>query len=118
MSSETVVAYLDDIEMGGDDDVVDNDFVRLEIMAKERGLTLNRAKFEIIGLSGDCKNAFHSRNIVLPETDMNSAVMLGAPLLPGAQLKNVLNHTLEELKRLTERLTLMPANDALMPSAA
>ena len=36
------MAYLDGIGMGGDADVVATDLVTLEIMVKERGLTLNR----------------------------------------------------------------------------
>ena len=113
LESEMVVAYLDDIGMGGDADVVASDFERLENMAKERGLTLNRAKCEIIGLTDESRISFHTRNIILPETDINAAVLLGAPLFPGATLIGILNNKLEELQRLTERLTLMPAHDAL-----
>jgi len=112
-NSEMVVAYLDDVGLGGDAEVVARDFALLQEMSAQRGLILNRSKCEVIGHSTETRELFTSRNFIIPETDIHSTILLGAPLFQGAQLDNVLAAKREELQRLTERLALMPAHDAL-----
>ena len=51
MKSELTIGYLDDFCLGGEADIVADDFVELEIKAQELGLTLDRAKCEVIGQS-------------------------------------------------------------------
>ena len=49
MKSELSIGYLDDFSLGGEAGVVADDFVELEARARELGLTINRAKCEVIG---------------------------------------------------------------------
>ena len=48
MKSEVTIGYLDDFSMGDNADTVAEDLVQLEIKAQELGLTLNRAKCEVM----------------------------------------------------------------------
>ena len=66
----------------------------------------------MIGYSTETRELFTSHNFVIPETDIHSTVMLGAPLFQGISLDKVLAAKREDLQRLTERLALMPAHDA------
>jgi len=49
LKSEMTIAYVDDVGLGGDAGVIANDFQRIKEMGSEIGLTLNRAKCEVIG---------------------------------------------------------------------
>ena len=93
--------------------MVADDFVDLEIKAQELGLTLNRAKCEVIGQSTTTKTQLIARGIDLREVELKDAILLGSPLLPGEGVDAAIAAKREELETLANRLPLMPAHDSL-----
>ncbi len=113
LQSEFVLGYLDDLTVGGDVRTVINDFLYLEAAARQLGLELNRSKCEVIGQTDETRTLFAAHGIILKETSLESAILLGSPLSAGQHLDSVLEGKREELKRLTKRLALMPSHDSL-----
>jgi len=113
MKSELAVGYLDDISLGDEAGVVADDFVELEARARELGLTINRAKCEVIGRTAETTATLLARGVVVREVNAEDAILLGSPLLPGACVDGVVAAKREELRTLAERLPLMPAHDSL-----
>jgi hypothetical protein len=113
-----VLAYLDDVTLGGEAEVVAKGFEHLERMAAGlrlslNRLSLNRAKCEIIGLTPVTRVLFQSLGILFPETPISEASLLGAPLSSGAHLDTVLEEKRNELQTLASRLPFLPAHDSL-----
>jgi hypothetical protein len=113
MKSELTIGYLDDFSLGGEADVVADDFTELETRAQELGLTINRAKCEVIGHTVDTRAQLLARGVDIREVKAKDAILLGSPLLPGAGVDAVLATKREELQTLASRLPLMPAHDSL-----
>jgi len=113
LQSELVMAYLDDMVLAGDASVVADDFLRLEADANKIGLSLNRKKCEVIGHSNYTRSVFAKYGIILQETDITNATLLGAPLTDGLALEDALDKKVQELKTMSERLDLLQAHDAL-----
>ena len=65
LESELVLGYLDDITLGGNANTVIRDFERLESQAAGLGLSLNRSKCEISGLTATTRVQFSSHDILL-----------------------------------------------------
>jgi len=58
LKSEMTIAYLNDVGLGGDTGVVANDFLRIKELGAQIGLTLNRAKCEVIGHENATRTIF------------------------------------------------------------
>ncbi len=113
LQSPIVVGYLDDMSMGGEADKVAEDFTRLESGAAKLGLTLNRSKCEVAGLTDTTRSILAARGVAVKEVEMEDLVLLGSPLLPGVGVDTVLASKREDLETLAGRLPLMPAHDCL-----
>jgi len=113
LHSELVLGYLDDVAMGDDASTVLQDFIDLEIAAKQLGLRMNHEKCEVVGHTDDTRLLFAAHGISLPETSASTVILLGAPLSAGQHLDEVLEGKREELRRLARRLELMPSHDSL-----
>ena len=113
MQSKLVMAYLDDMILAGDVSVAAEDFLRLEVEANKIGLSLNRKKCEVIGHSSYTRSIFANHGIILQETDITNATLLGAPLTEGIALEEALVKKVDELNTMSGRLNLLPAHDAL-----
>ena len=113
LQSPIVVGYLDDMSMGGEAGRVAEDFTRLESGAAKLGLTLNRSKCEVAGLTNATRSTLAARGVTLKEVPLEDLVLLGSPLLPGKGVDTVLASKREDLETLASRLPLMPAHDSL-----
>lgn len=113
LKSELVLGYLDDVALGGDANIVMEDLIAIEATAADIGLTLNRSKCEVVGHTAGTRALFAAQGIVLQETELAKVMLLGAPLLPGANVDSVLAVKGAELQVLSGRLPLMPAHDGL-----
>ena len=76
MKSELTIGYLDDFCLDGEANIVADDFVELEIKAQELGLTLNRAKCDVIGQSTTTKTQLIARGINLDRKKL-SGIFIG-----------------------------------------
>lgn len=110
---ELVLGYLDDVAIGGEAACALDDFIQLEVAAKNIGLELNHNKCEVVGHSDDTRSLFASRGINLPETSAAQVILLGSPLSAGPHLDATLEGKHQELQRLSKRLELMPSHDSL-----
>jgi len=113
LKSEMSIAYLDDVGLGGDAEVVANDFQKIEEMGAQIGLSLNRTKCEVIGHDNSTRTIFRAHAIQLPETELQDMMMLGSPVLPGPGVDAVLQGKRTKLERLSTRLAFMPSHDRL-----
>ena len=113
LKSELVLGYLDDFTLADHVDTVLYDFRTLEQKAYEIGLEMNRAKCEISGHNSMTRDKFAEQGLTFKDININSVCLLGAPLIPGAAVDNVLVNKREELSLLVSRLTRMPAHDGL-----
>lgn len=113
LTTDLKIAYLDDITIGGEASVVADNFLTIESMAKDIGLSLNRGKCEIIGISQSSRSKFFDRGIILTEVPLEKADLLGAPILSSDKLNSALINKVDALSIIGTRLSLMPAHDAL-----
>ena len=113
MRSELALGYLDDFSLGGEADDVAMDFITLETRAEELGLTLNRAKCEVIGQTASTRAQLSAYGLELREVELKDSILLGSPLLPGVGVDEAIATKTEELQTLASRLPLMPAHDSL-----
>jgi Reverse transcriptase (RNA-dependent DNA polymerase) len=113
LRSELILAYLDDVTLGGSAEDVAQDFVVIEKEAAKLGLMLNRSKCELSGHTEASRKRFQTLGITVPEVNTNDVMLLGAPLSVGRQLDLTLSEKREELQTLASRLPLMPAHDSL-----
>jgi hypothetical protein len=56
---------------------------------------------------------FTAYGINLPETSASEVIFMGAPLLAGPHLDSALERKRLELRRLSQRLEVMPSHDCL-----
>ena len=89
------------------------DFTLLESGAARLGLTLNRSKCEVAGLTDKTRSILAARGVTLKEVPLEDLVLLGSPVLPGRGVDTVLASKREDLETLASRLPLMPAYDSL-----
>ena len=111
--SPIVLGYMDDVSLGGDATVVADDFDYLEHNAAKLGLTLNRSKCEIFGLTATAVPIMGAKGIQLREVGPEALVLLRSPIIPGSEVNAVLESKREDLSTLAKRLPLMPAHDSL-----
>src|SRR5215470_1232849 len=111
LSSDLRVGYLDDVTLGGDVHTVGNDVARVQTDGAAISLHLNTSKFEVICQS-QCPLGVSISQFKLVPTDQ--AVLLGAPLIPGASLDKSLSNSHVEMSTLENRLALITAHDGLL----
>ena len=111
--SSITIGYLDDVSLGGEANTVAEDFVMLEKSAAKLGLTLNRNKCEVVGLTDTSRLLFVTRGISLKEVDAGALTLLGSPLMSGDGLDSMLASKKNDLMILAGRLNFLPAHDSL-----
>ena len=104
LCSELVLGYLDDVAMGDLAETVLKDFIHLKTIATKLGLEVNRSKCEVVGHTDESRLLFEAHGVKLPESDLLTVILLGAPLSSGQNLDNVLEGKMNDLKRLSKRL--------------
>jgi hypothetical protein len=116
LTSDLIAGYLDDVTIGGALNSVADDVGRVVQAAGELGLTLNPSKCEVICPPGvdvsqlpDFPAVFDGFKFV----EVESASLLGSPLLPGAGLDDALKSRCDDFGRAIGRLKLLPAHVAL-----
>jgi hypothetical protein len=113
LRSELVLGYLDDGSMGGEAEVVAQDFLTLEAEALKLGLKLNRNKCEVAGHTPESRNLFIRKGININETKLEHLTLLGSPLIPGESVDAKIKEKREELATLASRMHLLQAHDSL-----
>jgi len=112
LSSQLVIGYMDDVTVGGDLNNVTQDIDKLKVESIKLGLMLNEKKCEIITRHNDMfdDSTQLSRFLRIP---LDHASLLGAPLSKGPAMDAALEKKFSELHKATNRLTILPAHDAL-----
>ena len=120
--SESNIWYLDDGTIAGNPDVVKEDLDRILQASDSLGLTVNASKCELFmipkdnsGLSPQSVDVVDTIKQMLPSVRVvqeQDLILLGAPILAPA-VEAVLLSKLEDLKRMTKRLSSIDAHDAL-----
>lgn len=111
LSSSLRIAYLDDVTLGGELDVVNQDVASVASQGAAIGLSLNASKCEFISQS-ECPSGLPTSDFI--HISPANAELLGAPLFSGTTLDNALSDRHSELARCQNRLTLISAHDALL----
>jgi Reverse transcriptase (RNA-dependent DNA polymerase) len=112
LSSPLAFSYLDDISLGGPIAKVAADCETLEKECAALDLTFNKEKCELIAKDFQLIN--HSSFKHFGHTDLESAMLLGAPLSTGAALQQALESRAEELDRALSRLHIIARQEALL----
>jgi hypothetical protein len=111
LSSELRVGYMDDITLGGPEDVVAQDVSQIKNEGNSFGAHLNITKCE-------CISKFTTTSVEplaeFIQLDTSKATLLGAPLSVGSAMDTTLQKRLLELNRATGRLRLISALDSLV----
>ena len=105
------VSYIDDITIGGNISIVDEDVTIIKRNGPSLGLHLNITKCELILSVIPVQLQSLNEFIAVSPPD---ASLLGATLFPGALQDAALNKTIEEFKRLSRNIKLINAHDALL----
>jgi len=106
------VGYMDDLTLGGSQDMVARDVELVRKAGAELGLLLNVSKCELISHPGCIIHDPTLQSFIqIPVTD---ATLLGAPLFPGSVLDNAWSIRCEDLTRAVDRLSLLESQDALI----
>jgi hypothetical protein len=111
LTSELTEGYMDDLTLGGPEDVVARDVATVRQKGEEIGLRLNEKKCEFISRSGVSADPIFEPFIHLT---VASAELLGAPVTTGEAMDRALNIRCDDLSRAAERLRLIDAHDALV----
>ncbi|HSN24572.1 MAG TPA: reverse transcriptase domain-containing protein, partial [Methylomicrobium sp.] len=111
LSSELVVAYMDDVTLGGQQSLVADDVEKISALGVEYGLRLNVAKCEAISL---CGITSHATLVSFQQFTPETATLLGAPLSTGQALTDSLTARCADLARAVDRLNMVSAHDALL----
>jgi hypothetical protein len=103
--------FLDDVSVGGIEDGVEEDVVRLMAEGQNIGLSLNISKCELISKQATSRlPTIGSFSHHFPD----EANLLGSPLLTGPAMDAALSVQCENLVRAASRLELVSAHDALI----
>jgi len=102
---------MDDLTLGGPAANVAEAVDQVRELGISIGLTLNSSKCELIG-APEARNILSFQNFAF--TDIESATLLGAPLLQGKAMDDVLGSKCEGLERAMFRLKLLASQDALL----
>ena len=105
------IGYMDDLTFGGPAPMVAQAVEDIQTLGEPLGLKLNPSKCEIInGSLADSHDAFQGFIYL----DKSEASLLGAPILAGKAMDDILQGKCEELARGMSRLCLLDAHDALI----
>lgn len=113
IKSEFNVWYMDDGTLGGNVQQLLDDFQMLVEEGRKLGLVVNAAKCELITDNIDIVNKFRSIAPDMKHVQPSAAMLLGAPIGGEQSIEDVLTAKLVELRRLSNRLSLLSAHDAL-----
>ncbi len=111
LRSELRIGFLDDLTLGGFENVVARDVNLIDAEAAGLGLKLNKSKCEIISKTQQAPSdtAFAG----FKSTSVCEMRLLGAPVMPGAEVCKVLEEKTKDLLRAVSRLSLLQSQDAL-----
>ena len=104
--------YLDDVTLGGPMHVVASDVQRVVNIGTQMGLYLNLSKCEIVSHPDTAVNDPLLQSFI--PVGISDACLLGAPLFIGPSLDEAWLKRCEDLRRATERLKSIDAQDALI----
>jgi len=113
IKSQCNIWYMDDGTMGGHVDTLLADFQMLQVEGKKLGLTVNCGKCEIITDCDDVMQKFRKIAPNIKHVRTASAMLLGAPIGGEQCIDDALSTKLKELRRLSDRVSLLNAHDAL-----
>lgn len=111
LSSDLRIAFLDDLTLGGKAPVVACDIDSVRHGGEAIGLHLHPEKCEVISLNPSHHSKYFSS---FQTVNPDEAILLGAPLLPGASMEACLADCCSDLSRAIERLRLIGSHDALV----
>jgi len=111
LSSPLEVAYLDDVTLGGNLNFIIRDVEAIIENGKNIGLELNRNKCELISSSSSLMG--HPLLDSFTKLEIVESSLLGAPLTTGIAMDRNLAARVEDLRRASERLSLVSRHDAL-----
>ena len=111
LSSELVLAYMDDVTLGGCESTVADDITTIANIGPSYGLQLNSSKCEVISNTGAVGHAVLAG---FEHKTTDSATLLGAPISTGSAMTDCLAARCADLARAVERLKLVSAHDALI----
>ena len=89
------------------------DLIHLETAATQLGLEVKRSKCEVVEHAYEPRMLLEAHGISLPEINLSTVILLGAPLSACRHLDDVLEGKREELRRLSSRLDFMPSHDSM-----
>jgi hypothetical protein len=113
VKSQCNIWYMDDGAIGDNVDALLSDFRMLMDESRKLGLIINVAKCEIITDNDDVLQKFRDVAPDIKHVKTAAAMLLGAPIGNEQSVDDVLKAKLEELRRLSSRLSLLHAHDAL-----
>ena len=111
LQSQLAVGYLDDLTAGGEQGIVASDFMMIKEEAAKLGLRLNSAKCEIITSDPLSLPAVFGDFIIQSPSEGS---LLGAPLLAGSAMSQLLEARCIDLERALERISLISSHDGLV----
>ena len=100
---------MDDLTLEGTAKVVERDIERIKETGAALGLWLNSTKCELI--QTDQRKQLHlnrdSPMSLFKQLDIDSAYLLGAPIMPGNAMNSILTARVQDLERAVTRLCLI-----------
>ena len=116
LQSSFKACYMDDVTLGGRVDTVEHDIAEIISTGQHLGLVLNPTKCELIlpAQESHPRLAPGSPTTLFKVLDMDSAYLLGAPILTGTAMDSILTSRVQDLERAISRLCLLDAQDALL----
>ena len=105
--------YMDDGSMGDHVDVLLDDWRTVVEEGRKIGLVVNVSKCELITDDLEVVSKFQSVAPDIKHVSTASAMLLGAPIGGEQSIDDILSTKLQELQRLSNRLTLLEPHDAL-----
>jgi len=112
MKSPLNIWYMDDGTLGGDVDVLINDFQAIQQVGRTVGLELNVHKCELITDDPEVLYKFTAVAPSIQHVSVSHSVLLGAPIGNSGGIDAILSKKLSEFKRLADKLKLLSAHDA------
>jgi len=113
VKSQCNIWYMDDGTMGGDVDTLLTDFHMLMVEGRKLGLVVNVPKCEVITDDEEVLQKIRKMAPSIRHVKTASAMLLGAPIGGKQSIDEVLAVKLQEIRRLSSRLALINAHDAL-----
>ena len=112
MKAPLNIWYMDDGTLGGDVEVLINDYLTVQQVGSSIGLQLNEHKCELITDNHEVLQKFKAIAPSIQHIDVHHSVLLGAPIGNKVGIDAILSKKLEEFQRLANTLKLLSAHDA------